>query len=53
MVIKPFRHLFGIQPDEVNLLISELGDDAVPVGAALVAQCHGDWVLRCSYLSAQ
>ncbi len=32
------EHLFGLAPENVRLAISELGDDAVPAGAALLAQ---------------
>ena len=35
-------HLFGVKPEDVSLRISELGDDAVPLGAALVAQAEGN-----------
>ena len=35
-------HLFGIKPDDVKLAISTLGDDAVPLGAALLAQAKGN-----------
>lgn len=36
------KHLFGIGPDEVELKLSELGDDAVPLGASFVARARGD-----------
>lgn len=31
-------HLFGLSPDEVEIRLSELGDDAVAVGATLLAR---------------
>ena len=36
------EHLFGLQPQDVTLKLSELGDDAVPLGAALYAQAEGN-----------
>lgn len=30
------QHLFGLGPDDLDLRLSELGDDAVPLGAALL-----------------
>ncbi len=35
------EHLFGIRPEDVSLVLSALGDDAVPLGAALAAQRGG------------
>ncbi|MFW5802786.1 MAG: ROK family protein [Verrucomicrobiota bacterium] len=32
------EHLFGLQPEDVELRLSALGDDSVPVGAALLAR---------------
>ena len=36
------KHIFGIGADEVVLKLSELGDNAVPLGAAFVARAQGD-----------
>ena len=35
------RHLFGIGLDNVNLQLARLMDDAVPLGAAFVAEAEG------------
>ncbi len=34
-------HLFALSPKDVRLEISKLGDDAVPLGAAILAQAEG------------
>ena len=31
-------HLFGLSPEDVEIRLSELGDDAVAVGATLLAR---------------
>ena len=35
------RHLFGIPPEKIKLLLSKLGDDAVALGAAIYAAKKG------------